>query len=120
MNVKALLLLAAGCLAVSAAVADDEARTEPGHRHHEMPAFADVDADSDGMISADELAAVHAKHMAERAKEGRKMKNAGKACAFENIDTDADGKVSPEEFAAHHAEMMERHRRHRQAQEESQ
>jgi hypothetical protein len=48
------------------------------------------------------------------------MKNAGKACAFENIDMDADGKVSPEEFAAHHAEMMERHRRHRQAPEESQ
>ena len=96
------LVLAATCL-VAAGVSADEG---DGPRHgmrHEMPSFEEVDTNADGSIVADELYAMRAKRMAERAKDGGKLRNAANACAFEEIDTDADGKVSPEEFAAHHA-----------------
>ena len=112
MTRKGLLLFAAALLLGSTAVAQDDAGHQHDKRHHNMPTFADVDADGDGMISADELGAMHAKRMAERAKQGGKLQHAGKACKFEEIDADADGKVSPDEFAAHHEEMRQ-HRRHR-------
>jgi len=74
---------------------------------HKMPAFEDVDTNSDGVIVSDELYAMQAKRMSERAQEGRKLKHAGDRCMFEDVDTDGDGKVSEEEFAAHHAERMQ-------------
>ena len=79
----------------------------PHHgKGHGMPAFEDVDTNSDGVIVADELYAMQAKRMSERAQEGRKLKHAGDRCMFEDVDADGDGKVSEEEFAAHHAERM--------------
>ena len=74
---------------------------------HKMPTFAEVDADGDGFIVADELHAMQAKRMSEQAQEGRKLKHAGDRCMFEDVDTDGDGRVSEEEFAAHHAERMD-------------
>ena len=118
MKMNGLCLLAAACLISTGAVADDDADKGSGKRHHNMPTFADVDTDGDGMISADELGAMHATRMAERAKEGGKLKHAGQACTFESIDTDADGKVSPEEFAAHHEEMRQHHRHGHQHKED--
>ena len=73
-------------------------------KHHNMPTFAEVDANSDGFIVAEELYQMHGKRMAARAAEGRKLKNAGKGPDFEKIDLDGDGKLTPEEFAAHQAE----------------
>ena len=75
-----------------------------GKGHHGMPSFEDVDSNADGVIVADELYAMQAKRMSERAQEGRKLKHAGDRCMFEDVDTDGDGEVSEEEFAAHHAE----------------
>ena len=79
----------------------------PHHGKH-MPTFEDVDANSDGVIVADELYAMQARRMSERAQEGCKLKHAGDRCMFEDVDTDGDGKVSEEEFAAHHAERMKK------------
>ena len=76
---------------------------------HKMPSFEDVDTNADGSIVAEELYAMQAKRMAERAKEGGKMRNAANRGKFEDVDADADGKVSPDEFAAHHAEKRHRH-----------
>ena len=78
-----------------------------GKGHHGMPAFEDVDTNADGVIVADELYAMQAKRMSERAQEGRKLKNAGNRCMFEDVDADGDGKVTEEEFAAHHAERKQ-------------
>jgi hypothetical protein len=113
MKVKGLFLLVAASLFATGAIAEHHGGKATGKGHHTMPAFAEVDADGDGAISAEELTAMHAARMAERAREGGKMKHAGKGCAFESIDADADGKVTPEEFAAHQAEMRQkRHHRH--------
>jgi hypothetical protein len=115
MKMKGLFLLAAASLFATGAIADHHGGKAPGEGRHNMPTFEEVDADGDGAISAEELTAMHAARMAERAKEGGKMKHAGQGCAFDNIDTDADGKVTPEEFAAHQAEMRQkRHHRHQQ------
>ncbi len=78
-------------------------------KHHAPPAFEDVDTNADGVIVADELYAMQAKRMSERAQEGRKLKHAGKRCMFEDVDADGDGEVSEEEFAAHHAERKQHH-----------
>lgn len=81
-----------------------------GPRHgkgHKMPTFAEVDANGDGVIVAEELHAMQAKRMAERAEAGGKMKHAGKHCRFESIDTDGDSEVTEDEFSAHQAERMQ-------------
>ena len=88
-------------------VAGAAAAEGPQHgkgKHRIMPTFAEVDANSDGFIVAEELYQMHGKRMAARAAEGRKLKNAGKGPDFEKIDLDGDGKLTPEEFAAHQAE----------------
>ena len=112
MRLAAVLLAAAGLMCVSAAAQEDDQQDAGQARGmgHNMPAFADVDANGDGSIVAEELYAMRARHMAERAKQGGKLRNAGNAPSFEAIDTDGDGKVSPEEFAAHQAQMQEQHR----------
>jgi len=107
-HVHYLALAAAVCLFAGTALAEEGEQHRHGMRH-KMPAFEDVDTNADGSIVAEELYAMQAKRMAERAKEGGKMKNAANRCKFEDIDTDADGKVSPDEFAAHHAERRHRH-----------
>ncbi len=81
-----------------------------GKGHHRMPTFEEVDTNSDGVIVADELYAMQARRMAERAEAGGKMKHASKRPTFEDIDTDGNGEISPEEFAAHQAEYQS-HRR---------
>ena len=105
-----LAFAVAACMLVMTASAEEGEERQHGMRH-KMPAFEDVDTNADGSIVAEELYAMQAKRMAERAKEGGKMRNAANRCTFEEIDTDADGKVSPDEFAAHHAERRHRHRR---------
>ncbi|MBU0655639.1 MAG: EF-hand domain-containing protein [Gammaproteobacteria bacterium] len=66
-----------------------------------MPAFADFDTDQDGFISEQELGEGRAKRIAERAAEGRQMRNVAKAASFAEIDANDDDKIDPEEFAAH-------------------
>jgi len=112
MRIAEVLLLAAGLVCVSAGAQEDDQQDVGQGRGmgHNMPAFADVDANGDGSIVAEELYAMRARHMAERAKQGGQLRNAGNAPTFEAIDKDGDGKVSPEEFAAHQAEMREQHR----------
>ena len=104
-----LAIVAAACMFAVTASAEEGEERERGMRH-KMPAFEDVDTNADGSIVAEEFYAMQAKRMAERAKEGVKMRNAANRCTFEEIDTDADGKVSPDEFALHHAERRHRHR----------
>lgn len=77
-------------------------------KQHTMPTFADLDLNGDGVIVASEFQEARAARMAERAKNGGKMKHAANAPAFESIDLDADGAISAEELAAHQAEMMQR------------
>ena len=73
------------------------------HKHGHCPAYADLDADADGAVTSEEFYAFRAARMAERAKEGRKMKHAKNAPAFEDLDLDGDGNLSAEEFAEHHS-----------------
>lgn len=84
------------------------ASAEGQHKHkgkgHNMPTFAEIDADEDGVIVADEFYKFRGERMAKRARAGGKMKNAAKAPSFEDIDTDGDGKVSVDEFAVHQAD----------------
>lgn len=110
MNLSHYLAIAAAAGLLAGAASAEEGEE---HRHgmrHKMPAFEEVDTNADGSIVAEELYAMQAKRMAERAREGGKMRNAANRCTFEEIDADADGKVSPDEFAAHHAERRHRHR----------
>ena len=94
----------------------------------QAPMFADMDTDSDGELSSDEMKAAMEAHRAKRramresrrAMRGSMMgqgsgrhpyckhhKGKGRHMqppAFEDIDTNKDGMISPEEFAQHKAE----------------
>jgi hypothetical protein len=93
----ALLFLLAALAMVEAG-----AQCTPGGNSPAQPTFAEFDLDGDGGITAEEYYAARGARMAERAKAGCKLKNAGNMPAFETIDLDGDGSLSPGEFTAHH------------------
>jgi Ca2+-binding EF-hand superfamily protein len=71
-----------------------------------QPPFDLMDIDGDGFVSETELATFHAERMAQRAAEGKPMRNAGNMPAFSDIDADGDGKISREELNAMHAQRQ--------------
>ena len=77
-----------------------------------LPAFADCDLNSDGTITEDEFSKARAARIAQRAQDGRKMKNLANAPSFDDIDVDDNGGIDADEFAAHQAEhKANRHQR---------
>jgi Ca2+-binding EF-hand superfamily protein len=56
--------------------------------------FASYDTNGDNKVSADEYYAARNARIAERAKEGRMMRNLGNAPSFEQFDSDGDGYLS--------------------------
>lgn len=66
-----------------------------------MPEFSEYDLDGDGKILQKEFDEARSQRIGDRAEEGYKMKNVGKAPAFSDIDTDGDGEITAEEFAKH-------------------
>lgn len=103
---RAFLILLATCVAVVAFTtrAAAEEMHHGAHHKHDMPAYADIDANADGSVTAEEFTAFHNARMAERAKAGHKLKHAKNAPAFADLDLDDDGNLSAEEFATHQAE----------------
>ena len=100
---KMMSLLTVGLLALALATPADAAHhgCKKGHEGRGKPTFAQVDANDDGGISEQELMEFRGKRMADKAKEGKQLKNAANAPAFADIDTDGDGAISEDEFAAH-------------------
>lgn len=84
-----------------------------GRSQSNRPAFADFDANGDGYLEAGEYARGHAERIAERAKEGRAMRNVG-STTFADIDTDGDGRANPSEFAAHQAKQHQANQQRKQ------
>ncbi|MDJ0794373.1 MAG: hypothetical protein QNI98_09035 [Woeseiaceae bacterium] len=82
------------------------------HKGHQMPNYAELDANADDIVTSEEFYAFRAKRMSERAAEGRKLKNAKNAPTFEDLDLDGDGNLSAEEFSAHQAQcpMRKKHK----------
>lgn len=71
-----------------------------------QPTFEEYDLNSDGKITQSELDEARAKRMSQKAKEGKMLRNAGKAPAFSDMDKNKDGSLSPEEFQQHQMEQM--------------
>lgn len=104
LRVSLILPIAAlGVLALAAPTMAEEGKHHMHHKH-QMPTYADIDANGDGGVDADEFTAFHAARMAEHAAEGRKMKHAKDAPTFADLDLDGDGNLSADEFAEHHAQ----------------
>ena len=107
---RAFLILVATCAVVvllsSPAFAEGE---QTGHKgmhgkHHQCPAYADIDANADGEVTSEEFYTFRSKRMAARAADGGKMKNAQNAPTFEDLDLDKDGNLSAAEFAEHQSQ----------------
>ena len=100
---RAFLILLATCAIV---VAWSQFAYGDHHKHHQhqCPEYADIDADGNDAVSAEEFYAFRAQRMAARAEAGGKMKHAKDAPSFEDLDLDSDGNLSAEEFAEHHAQ----------------
>lgn len=75
--------------------------------------FATYDSNSDGKVSADEFYAARNARIAERAKQGRMMRNLGNAPAFEAFDADGDGYLSENELLKGQMSHMQQQRMNR-------
>ena len=71
-----------------------------------MP-FEMLDLNSDGVVTAEEHAAVRSKRQAARAEMGYPMRNAKNAPAFEQIDVDSSGEISRAELDAWRGRCMQ-------------
>lgn len=60
--------------------------------------FSSYDMNNDGQITSEEFNTVKANNMAQKAEEGRLMKNAANSPQFEDIDANKDGVISKEEL----------------------
>jgi Ca2+-binding EF-hand superfamily protein len=72
-----------------------------------LPTFEQFDLNGDGKITQAELEEARAKRMSEKAKEGKMLKNAGKAPAFTDMDLNKDGILDEKEFSAHQAQRIQ-------------
>ena len=102
-------------VALGALLASGAGWADHHHHHHSCkdcphPSFSSFDTDADGKLSSAEYYAGRSQRMADRAKQGGKMKNAANMPTFEDIDTDGDGVLSREEFDAHVAAQQEKNR----------
>ncbi len=62
------------------------------------PPFSVHDTDGDGYISREEFDTFRARRQAERAAEGRQLRNAPRVLSFDEIDSDRDGRISETEM----------------------
>jgi len=74
-----------------------------------MP-HAMMDTNKDGYVSENELYTFRSQRQAQRASEGRMMRNAGNAPTFEQLDVNKDGVISPDEFNAYRQQRMNQRR----------
>jgi Ca2+-binding EF-hand superfamily protein len=72
--------------------------------------FASYDTSGDSKVSAEEFYAARNARIAERAKEGRMMRNLGNAPSFEQFDSDGDGYLSELELMRGQLTHMQQHR----------
>jgi Ca2+-binding EF-hand superfamily protein len=64
------------------------------------PTFSEFDLNGDGAVDEQEFIDARTKRIAERMKEGRKMRGLTTPRTFTDMDTDSDGSLTPEEFTA--------------------
>ncbi len=73
-----------------------------------LPTFEQYDLNNDGKITQNELEEAREKRMNQKAKEGKMLRNAGKAPAFTDMDKNKDGSLNQEEFRLHQTEQMKK------------
>ena len=74
----------------------------------QQPTFDQYDLNNDGKITPKELEEARAKRMSQKAKEGKMLRNAGKAPAFADMDKNKDGSLNQEEFRLHQTEQIKK------------
>ncbi len=72
-----------------------------------QPTFAQYDLNNDGAITPQELEEAREERMSKKAKEGKMLRNAGKAPAFATMDSNKDGIINQNEFSVHQKEQMQ-------------
>lgn len=99
-------LLVIGLLMVVCGVyaADEGARRGPAP-------FSVHDLDGDGFVSREEFESFRARRQAERAAEGRRLRNVPRLMSFDEIDSDHDGFINEVEML----DAVQRHRHGRPA-----
>jgi hypothetical protein len=72
------------------------------------PLLSDFDLNGDGKLMKEEFIEARGRRIAERAKQGYRMRNLANMPAFEELDANDDGMIGPQEFAAHQAQRRGR------------
>jgi len=81
------------------------------HMMRNQPQFSEIDTDKNAKISEEEFLSFRKERMAEKAKNGRRMRNAKNAPTFSDLDSDKSGDLSEEEFKADQDKHMMRMRK---------
>ncbi len=84
-------------------------RNGNGMRGAQQASFTTMDSDGDAMVTQQEFEAFRQARMAERAEDGRLLRQVGNT-NFADVDSNADGVWSKEEFATYQAQQMQKNR----------
>lgn len=101
MNIKNVLIALLGLSIATAVSAADTNQDGAGSPNKQQPEFSDIDTDSDGKISEQELTEFRKQRITEQTEEGRTLKNVSRTSALASYDKDKDGFISEEEFNQH-------------------
>jgi Ca2+-binding EF-hand superfamily protein len=107
MNTKVFLTLMAGVVMAASFAAVAGPGWNRGGCQQQPTAFEKFDLNSDGLITAQEHAAVRAAKREAKARLGYPMRNAAYAPAFESIDADHSGAIDRAELAQFQANRMQ-------------
>ena len=94
MTKQTIFLSALGLLLVSGVTAASPGEYENYYYQRGPVPFDVLDANNDGVVTAQEHATFRANRHQARSKAGYRLRNADKAPSFDQIDTDASGSIS--------------------------
>ncbi len=101
-----LQILTAGFLIAILPITIYAAGPRNSMRGTQQASFTAMDSNGDAMVTADEFEAFRQARIAERAEDGRRLKQVGKT-NFTDVDSNADGVWSRQEFATYQAQKMQ-------------
>ncbi|MEZ9404992.1 EF-hand domain-containing protein [Vibrio sp. 10N.286.48.F5] len=99
MKIKSTIIALLGIVIAFGAMAGE--MNKGMNNNMSRPVFSQFDLDGDGKITEAEFNQARSERIAQRAEEGRTLKNINQSHSFASLDSNADRAISQQEFNAH-------------------